>query len=924
MPEGAELRSVRRPGLSARLSLIFLFSGAAALLFETLWFRLAGLTFGNTAWASALVLTSFMSGLAAGNLLAARMTPRNALRLYALLEAGIAVTAFALVLALPFTQDLFAPVFRAFAASDFSLNAARLVLAFALLSIPTTLMGATLPTVVGTLTRSEKNYGRALGLLYGWNTMGAVAGALAGELLLIRLFGLRGTGLIAAALSATASVIALTVRVDVHEADSAKVVARTPRLTALLAAASLSGFALLALEVIWFRFVVLFIFASSLAFAIMLAVVLLGISLGALAASVILRRSPDADRWAGLVAAACGVILIVSYATFQPAPLGHPGSFAPGDEQRAVLFDSLLLMLPVSLLSGLLFTFVGRAVESELQNATRAAAMMTAFNTIGAAMGSAAAGFLLIPRIGIERSFFAIGVVYAIVALLLLPRGRPFLASAAAAVVLLASLAFFPFGLFRSRFLPLAARDYLSDASIAAVREGVIETAVYLRTSVAGEPYAYRLFTNGYSMSGTALPSKRYMTMFTYLPLALNPRAKNALLISYGVGITATSLVGSPQLQSIDVVDISRDILEMGEIVWPGPSNPLRNPRVRVHVEDGRFFLRTTNRRFDLITAEPPPPKSAGVVSLYTLEHFRLLRDRLSEGGVASYWLPVYQLDVADARAIVSAFCGAFDDCSLWSGAGLEWVLVGTRGRQGTPASAGFSHQWEEPAAGTWLRWVGLETPEQLAATFLADADGLKRFAGAAPPLTDDRPLRLKPAIGGGHLPEYDAMLGKAHQEFLSSSFVRQAIPPDIRERAAGYFGTQGLVDLRFNATGYSVDPRVLYAILKGTPMRFVPRILLRSDMWIEQIARRALARGAGDRDLLYVVAVGELSDRHYASAAQLFGRLADSGAREAVPYAILASALAGNRQEAQDRIAQQRGRSEWGSAERWRWLPAN
>src|SRR6185369_12808664 len=119
-----------------------------------------------------------MSGLAAGNLIAARLTPRNALRLYALLEGGIAVTGLGLVLALPFTQDLFAPVFRAFAASDFSLNAARLVLGFALLSIPTTLMGATLPTVVGTLTRSENNYGRALGLLYGWNTMGAVAGAL--------------------------------------------------------------------------------------------------------------------------------------------------------------------------------------------------------------------------------------------------------------------------------------------------------------------------------------------------------------------------------------------------------------------------------------------------------------------------------------------------------------------------------------------------------------------------------------------------------------------------------------------------------------------------------------------------------------------------------------------------------------------------
>src|SRR5207253_1279820 len=122
---------------------------------------------------------------------------------------------------------------------------------------------------------------------------------------------------------------------------------------------------------IWFRFVVLFIFATSLAFAVMLAVVLLGIALGALLSSVVLRQYPDADQWVPAIAAISGVLVIASYAGFSPAPLLRAGSFSPGDEQRAVLIDSVRLMLPVSVLSGVLFTFIGRAVERRLRDETR-------------------------------------------------------------------------------------------------------------------------------------------------------------------------------------------------------------------------------------------------------------------------------------------------------------------------------------------------------------------------------------------------------------------------------------------------------------------------------------------------------------------------------------------------------------------------
>ncbi len=138
-------------------------------------------------------------------------------------------------------------------------------------------------------------------------------------------------------------------------------------------------------------------------------------------------------------------------------------------------------------------------------------------------------------------------------------------------------------------------------------------------------------------MSGTGWGARRYMKLYVYLPVALHPDPKSALLISYGVGSTAKALTDTPDFQTIDVVDISPEILEMSAIVYPVPSDhPLNDPRVTVHVEDGRYFLQTTKQTFDLITGEPPPPIMAGVANLYSREYFQLIHDRLAEGGMVS------------------------------------------------------------------------------------------------------------------------------------------------------------------------------------------------------------------------------------------------------------------------------------------------
>src|SRR5438046_7523051 len=157
----------------------------------------------------------------------------------------------------------------------------------------------------------------------------------------------------------------------------------------------------------------------------------------------------------------------------------------------------------------------------------------------------------------------------------------------------------------------------------------------------------------------------------------------------------------------------------------------------------GRLFLPPTTRRFDLITAEPPPPKTAGIVNLYTREYFELMRDRLSDRGIASYWLPIYQLSDSDTKAIIGAFCGAFSDCSLWSGAGTEWILVGSRGATAAPSYEEFARQWRDPVSAPVLARIGFETPEQLAASFLADAPIRRRTSDGSAPLPDAVTPRL-------------------------------------------------------------------------------------------------------------------------------------------------------------------------------------
>lgn len=897
----------------AALCLVFLVSGAAALVFETLWFRQAGLALGNTVWASALVTASFMGGLAIGNAVVARWggRVRRPLAAYAALEVLVGVTGVGLVLVFPRVGHALAPLMGSLGAV--ALNALRVAVAFVLLLVPSIAMGATLPLLASALSAKDANFGRVLGRLYGWNTLGAFLGTLVGDLVLIEALGIRGTALTAAGLNLVAAAGAMVLATRfVGEASVERTSVAGPIGAAswrVLGAAFLSGGILLALEVVWFRFLLQFTPSSSWTFAVMLAVVLLGIAAGGLVAAALLGRWTAADRWAAPVALLSGLGVAASYAFFLTVvpPMGADLLETIVDFFRL----ALPLMLPVCLLSGVLFTLLGRALHSELGESTRSAGLLTLANTTGAATGALVSGFLLLPALGVERSLFALAAAYALVALFALAPGlvpRERVAVAASGTLLAAALVLFPFGLMANQFVPRVVARWASESyRLIAYEEGLGETVMITRRDAFGQPEAYRLITNGMAMSGTTYVGRRFMSVYVWWPVAVHPAPRRALQISYGLGTTSRALVETRELEHIDIVDTSASVLKLSALAQESPAaNPLADPRVHAHIEDGRFFLLTTPLRYDLITADPPPPKAAGIASLYSREYFSLVRSRLAPGGMTTYWLPVYQMNTTEARAIIGGFCAAFDDCSLWTGHGLEWILIGTRDAKGPVSAERFSAQWRDPVVSTRLREAGLDDPSQLGALFLADAPMLRSLVAGVPPLDDDHPYRLSPSTRSMGPTDTEWFVRQTQvdqplRRFFESELVKRLWPEEWREPTRAAFPAQDAMNATFLGPQDPAQTGLvpLDRILALTSL-YAPVLWAAGTNVVEvRRAEEAIARGEGSPMADEVLGLEALARRDYREADRRLG-LAEPHASHALRlrmWRVLALGLAGDRE---------------------------
>ena len=808
----AQTQSLRGSAPITVLSSILFLSGIGALIFETLWLRLSGLAFGNSVWAAALILSSFMAGLALGNAIAAssRIRRWRPLHLYALLEVLVALLGCTIVFGLPVLGELLRPLWQVLWNYQPALLGLRFIVSFLILLLPTTAMGLTLPVLIEDPMLRQTNFGRAIGFLYGSNTLGAVVGAVLGEGYLIAAFGLRGTSLAAALASCSAAAVALLIT-QIDGNTAALVPERTlplrlgakywpPRRMLFISFGT--GCILLSLEVIWFRFLRLYVVSTSTAFAIMLAIVLAGIGLGSVAAGIMLRRSARSNQLLPVLLLLTAIAVLLSYLFFPGEAVKTPGGAFSLASWPQIALLCLALMFPVSFLSGILFPTIVALVQADVGDRMNSTGITTLFNTAGAAVGPLIASFALLPNLGLQWSLVLCAVAYALLAALggaqtASDFKRPIkfvIAALYAGVLLIVAIVSYhradtPF--------EHASRPYELDdqgralAYVVKKIEGTSDTYQLLRRDLFGEPYYYRLLTNAFSMSATNPRNQRYMRLFAYLPLALRPEAEDVLLICYGCGVTADALLHGPNVRRMDIVDISKEVFALADF-YSGInySNPLRDPRVHPIVQDGRFFLQASPQQYDIISGEPPPPKVTGSVNLYTEEFFSLMNSRLKEGGIATFWLPLNQLKVDEAKAILRAFHNAFANASVWASADQEWIMMGIKGPGRKIEAEKLRQLWNDPASGADLRRIGIEVPQQLGALFLMDGEEIDRITHDVAPLTDFYPKRLTDERWDDEASHRFALTyldaPSAFQRFLWSPLINRIWPEALNPETAG------------------------------------------------------------------------------------------------------------------------------------------
>jgi len=876
-----------QPPSAARVGLYcaFFCSGVAALAFETLWFRQASLAFGNTVWASSIVLGGFMGGMAAGYALGGRVAARTGrpLAWFVALELTVAVSGSALVLALPALPTFLAQLSAQLESAPLGLAAVRLVSAFLLLLLPAAAMGMTLPLLVASLRGKATHFARTLGNLYGWNTLGAVVGSCAVELWWMRALGVRGSVLAAAGCNVLAMPLAAgsasllqrasAARTDpVTAPDGSQPLAANPRAVPPLLLASFgSGFAMLALEVIWLRFLTLFANDTDLAFTAVLGCVLFGVALGAFLAGAWPGGTARLAQLCAPIAAGCAALLVLGYR----AEVNMIAREFRYDQDTVSL--ALFLVLPGSIASGMLFTALGAALRAAGGDGAGAAARISLWNTLGGVLGALTAGFVVLPAFGIERSVFAAAVLYALLALVLtFALGQPRRADLIAAVSGVLLLAAFPFGSLGPLFRGASVGRWMRPGDrVVAVAESGSATYSYVVHTKNGQPLFDQLATNAYSMSVNDFAARRYMDQYAYLPRAVHPGIKRALLIGYGIGNTLQAILDNPALERVDVVDAAREPLELSRrMLTLRRSSPLDDPRVHVHIEDGRHYLDGREERYDLITGEPPPPIIAGVVNLYTREFFERMHERLAPGGMATYWLPLMNLSAPSAQAIIAAFCGAFEDCSLWHGSARNFMLLGTRDAQGPVSREHFQAQWQDAKVLPELIAVGFERPEQLGTAFIGDATYLRELTKDMPPLTDDRPKRVNINM---QRDLRDALIWRwrdtkaARARFAQSPLIARLWPESVRRDTLRQFENQRLLnDLLFPEPTKARQVMVLHQVLNGTPLRLPALLLLNSDPDAQRVLAQLPEAERDKPEWLLDRVAGHLAERDFRAARPL------------------------------------------------------
>lgn len=644
------------------------------------------LLFGRSVLAVGIVIAAFMAGLALGSYLLGKFSDksRNPLRLYGLYEIGIGVTALVASTLIANISPLYVQIHQAIGSFPLVLAVVRFVLAFLLLIVPTLLMGATLPVLARVMVRRLKNVGRELGELYAFNTLGAVAGAMAAGFLLIRFAGLQGSvylavggnlgvGLLALALSqGDRNTVEFTEgRPPDSAAQSAETASSPCRsiFTLLLVAFACSGITSFAYEIFWTRALGFILGNSTYAFTLVLTAFLAGIALGGYLMRFIAGRFSSPIKLFAVIEVLIGVSSAASLpvlftiltseavSTFLRATSSQFGSLIVSESIVALL----LMLIPATLI-GTTLPLVGRIVVADLSCTGTMIGRVYAANTVGNVVGALMPGLLILPLLGIQRGVLlmaALNVSLGIVLLGAQGKNRPTGAVVfSIAVFLLLGVAIVRFPL---DFQFPSESQTKNDAVLFYNEGGGVTTKVWTEAN-QGKKF---ISVDGINIGGTGATDYKQQIL-AHLPKLFLKSYSSELSIGLGSGILLGESGRHAQIQTMVCVEISSGVVNGAKFFWKENYGVLDDPRSKIVVDDIGHYLQTSSEKFDIISADGKTAEKFSSNSFaYSTEYYELIRQHLAENGMAIQWIPT-ALPKVQYDMVLRTFVDAFPHASLW------------------------------------------------------------------------------------------------------------------------------------------------------------------------------------------------------------------------------------------------------------------
>ena len=753
-------RSHPRPPVAA-LALAFLLSGGAGLIHEVVWVRLLGFVFGVSELAMATVLAAFMGGLALGSWAVGRRSAALAdpRRTYAWLEIGIGLSALALPFVLAAVEPLYGALWRRFHLSFAVFSVLRFVLAGAILLVPTTMMGATLPVLAQHLAGGDRRR-VAPEWLYTLNLVGAVVGVALAGFVLLPAIGMRGTIIVGVLLNIGVGLFVLALPkppapAAMAAAAPALAPPRAPRL--LVLAAFLSGALSLITQIAWTRVLTLIVGSTTYAFSTVLVVYLVALGLGSAWAA---RRGArvahvGADLAVMSLVNALGLVGAVWAVNRLPYwYLQLYGVWAPdadfGGIARGVVLAAAVLLLPVAAAGTILpLTLVG-AVPREHAATGAAVGRLYATNTLGAILGAVLAGFLLVPVLGTRATLLGVAALAAGVGLAFaLARPRPgWLPPLGLATASLVALGIGLAPAWNHLELQVGVAEVIGATSAETLtrirgltepgesilfqREGPTASVIVREDADRLRKLVINSRTNASDGSDMAT-----QVLVAQLPLLFAPRTDRVFIVGWGSGVTVGSAARTATGQ-VTAVELEPAVVEASEYFRHVNLDPLRNPRVRVFEDDARHILLASDETYDVIVNEPSHPWVAGIANLFTRDYYELVARRLAPDGVLGVWLQAYQIAPNTYRALLATLQAVFPEVLVFNPPKTtDTILVASRKPLTVDLDA-LARRLATGEMGPELARVGITRAEQLLAALYLGADEARGFATGAPLNTDD------------------------------------------------------------------------------------------------------------------------------------------------------------------------------------------